>query len=31
MGALSAQRASGEELKEIRRMLDEFEKKKGPK
>src|ERR1700689_4571407 len=28
MGALSAQRASDEEIRNIRRMLDEFEKKK---
>jgi len=29
MGALSAQPASRQELREIRRMLDEFEKKEG--
>jgi predicted transcriptional regulator len=29
MGALSARRATDAELKEIRRILDEFEKKKG--
>jgi predicted transcriptional regulator len=29
MGALSAQRATDEELDEIRRMLDRFEKRKG--
>jgi predicted transcriptional regulator len=29
MGALSAQRATDTELKEIRRMLDQFEKQKG--
>jgi BlaI family transcriptional regulator, penicillinase repressor len=29
MGALSAKPASGEELAEIRKMLDSFEKKKG--
>jgi BlaI family transcriptional regulator, penicillinase repressor len=31
LGALSAQPASREELKDIRRMLDEFEKGKGAK
>jgi|SRR5581483_3668235 len=29
MGALSAQPATSEELREIRRMLDEFERKRG--
>ena len=29
LGALSAQRATEAELEEIRRMLDQFEKKKG--
>ena len=29
LGALSAQRATDAELKEIRRMLDQFERKKG--
>jgi predicted transcriptional regulator len=31
LGALSAQRASDEEIRNIRRMLDEFEKKRGSK
>jgi BlaI family penicillinase repressor len=31
LGALSAQRTSDEELRNIRRMLDEFEKKRGSK
>ena len=31
LGALSAQRASAEDLKEIRRMLDQCEKKRQPK
>ncbi len=31
LGALSAQRTSDEEIRNIRRMLDEFEKKRGSK
>ena len=31
LGALSAQRATGEELEEIRRMLEQFEQRRGKK